>query len=63
MLSRNFIGVNKKAAHTCIINATTSTVIKSVAVSKSWKFKSISFPMHHPTTTQKGIYKFKENRN
>lgn len=34
---------------------TTKTVIKSVAVSKSWKFKSIDCPIIQPTTTQKGI--------
>jgi len=37
------------------MNATTRTVIKSVAVSKSWKFRSIGFPMIQPTTTQNGI--------
>lgn len=36
--------------------ATTKTVTKRVAVSKSWKFKSIGRPMIHPITTQNGIY-------
>jgi len=40
---------------TCNINATTNTVMKRVAVSNNWKFKSIGFPMIQPTTTQKGI--------
>ena len=41
--------------HTCSKKATTKTVIKSVAVSKSWKFKSMGRPIIHPITTQKGI--------
>ena len=37
------------------INATTNTVMKSVAVSNSWKFKSNGRPIIHAITTQNGI--------
>lgn len=47
--------VKDKQGETCNMNATTSTVMKSVAVSKSLKFKSIGCPMNQPTTTQNGI--------
>ena len=46
---------NRFWLHTCSKKATTITVIKSVAVSKSLKFKSIGWPIIHPVTTQKGI--------
>ena len=31
--------------------------MNSVAVSKSWKFRSICAPIIHPITTQNGTYK------
>ena len=48
---------------TCNMKATTMTVMKRVAVSKSWKFKSIGRPMIHPTTTQKGICSHSNNES
>lgn len=37
------------------MNATTSTVMNRVAVSKSWKLRSICVPIGHPMITQNGI--------
>ena len=48
---------------TCRKKATTMTVMKRVAVSKSWKFRSMGFPIIHPTTTQKGIWSNGNNRD
>jgi uncharacterized protein YbaR (Trm112 family) len=47
----------KRQEFTWSMKATTSTVMKRVVVSKSWKLRSISVPISHPMTTQNGICK------
>lgn len=49
------INAEQFCKQTCSMKATTSTVIKRVAVSNNWKFKSISSPIIQPITTQNGI--------